>query len=55
MPTIKVNSWLGWWKFTVNSLLAGDLQLALGAPGFVQGGRVLLSSHLQLLQLGFDL
>jgi hypothetical protein len=41
--------------YVLDDLLADGLRLALGILSLVQGGRVLLSSHLRLLQLGLDL
>jgi hypothetical protein len=39
----------------LNGFLTTRLRLVLGIPGLVQGGRILLLSHLRLLQLGFYL
>jgi hypothetical protein len=41
--------------YVLDDFLADGLGLVLGIPGLVQGGRVLLLSHLRLLYLGLDL
>jgi hypothetical protein len=41
--------------YVPDGFLADVLRLALGVSGLAQHGRILLSRHLRLLQLGLDL